>query len=308
MKKKRGKLPSAGRLWWLFNYNRKRGWGTAWMEYHVMPQILRWRVPVEFQIEDRVEIHLLTSGKDWLYAAWMLASFFHFTRRRWRVVVHEDGTCDPDDLATLSEIIPDLRVIRRVEADIEMETRLAAFPACQAYRQEHALAMKIFDVPAMARTPRVLLLDSDVLFYRQPQEILDWVDRGAEETWFNSDFQHSLNISAEEALEKWGIKLWPLVNSGLVLLEPKILELDFCEACLVEGTIRTKGWKWCVEQTLFSLCASRAGRGGLLPTSKYEVSYSPLAAPDVTARHYVGFVRQQFFSEGLRRLQPVLLA
>jgi hypothetical protein len=38
------------------------------------------------------------------------------------------------------------------------------------------------------------------------------------------------------------------------------------------------------------------------------VSYSPQAAPDVTARHYVGFVRQQFFSEGLRRLQPVLLA
>jgi hypothetical protein len=46
----------------------------------------------------------------------------------------------------------------------------------------------------------------------------------------------------------------------------------------------------------------------LLPASKYEVSYSPQAGPDVTARHYVSFVRQQFFFEGLRRLQPVLFA
>ncbi len=296
-----------GRLWWLFKMNSKRGWRTAWYEYQVMPQILRWRMPADFPLETRAEIHLLTSHKDWLFAAWMLASFFHYTKRRWPVVIHEDGTCEVEHLEALARIFPEVRVIRRRDADATTEARLAPYPGCLSYRRQHALGMKIFDVPAFAQTPRVLLLDSDVLFYREPREILDWLEAANDETWFNSDFQHSLNVKPEEALEKWGIKLWPLVNSGLVLLNPAILDLDFCEQCLQEGTIRTSGWEWCIEQTLFGLCASRANRGGMLPKERYEVSYSPKAAQDVVARHYVGFVRQQFFSEGLRRLYPTLL-
>lgn len=298
---------TAGRLWWLFKLNCQRGWRTAWYEYQVMPRILQWRVPVEFPAENRAEIHLLTSHKDWLFAAWMLASFFHQTKRRWPVVLHEDGTCEPEHLAALARLFPDARIIRRREADAAMEARLASYPECLAYRRQHALAMKLFDVPAYAQTRRVLLLDSDVLFYREPREILDWLDADNDETWFNSDFQHSLNIKPEEARAKWGIKLWPLVNSGLVLLNPAVLDLDFCEQCLGEGTIRTSGWEWCIEQTLFGLCASRAARGGLLPTDRYEVSYGAQAAPGIVARHYVGHVRQQFYSEGIRRLYPILL-
>jgi len=273
-----------------------------------MPRIRDWQVPLDFPLEKRVEIHLLTSSKDWLFAAWMLASFFYFTRRRWTVVLHDDGSCDAEIFAALTGIFSGLRIVSRPEADDVMKAKLASKPACLDYRRQHALAMKLFDVPAFASTPRVLLLDSDLLFYREPREILEWVDRGIGETWFNADFQHSCNITAEQAREKWGITLWPLVNSGLILLDTAILDLDFCEACLAEGTIWNNGWQWCIEQTLFALCASRMNRGGLLPASSYEVSYGASAAPGITARHYVGFVRQQFFSEGLRRLYPTLLA
>ena len=271
-----------------------------------MPRILHWRAPARFPIESRVEIHLLTSSKDWQFAAWMLASFFHHTQRRWPVVLHEDGTCGDEIFAALARPFPEARIIRRRAADAVMETKLAGHPACLAYRRQHPLAMKLFDVPALARTPRVLLLDSDVLFFQRPREILDWVDGGETSTWFNSDFQHSCNITAEQAREKWGLDLWRLVNSGLVLLDPAILDVHFCERCLAEGTIRHSGWEWCIEQTLFALCASRAGRGGLLPAT-YEVSYAREAGAGVVARHYVGHVRQQFFSEGLRRLYPALL-
>ncbi len=153
----------------------------------------------------------------------------------------------------------------------------------------------------------MLLFDSDVLFFRKPAEILAWVESEKSETWFNADFQDSCNITAAQAHEKWGIKLWPLVNAGLALVDLSMVDLAFCEACLREGTIRTQGWTWCIEQTLYALCASRAGRGGLLPPS-YEVSFNPQAAPDIAARHYVGYVRTQFLSEGIERLYRSVLA
>src|SRR4051812_14891615 len=100
--------PSPGRLWWLFQYNTKRGWWTAWYEYRIMPRILGWRVPQEFPLESRVEIHVLTSRAHWLYAAWMLASFFHATRRRWRVVFHDDGSCDGEILPSLARLFQEV--------------------------------------------------------------------------------------------------------------------------------------------------------------------------------------------------------
>jgi hypothetical protein len=63
---------------------------------------------------------------------------------------------------------------------------------------------------------------------------------------------------------------------------------------------------WLVEQTLFAICASAVGRGGLLP-AEYEVSKARFASPGVVARHYVGAVRNRFYGEGIPRVKKELL-
>jgi hypothetical protein len=84
------------------------------------------------------------------------------------------------------------------------------------------------------------------------------------------------------------------------------IDLDFCERALGETSI-TKGHVWRIEQTLLALCASRYGKGGLLPKT-YEVSLGKHSAENVIARHYVGAVRDRFYGEGLKRLRDILLA
>jgi hypothetical protein len=146
-----------------------------------------------------------------------------------------------------------------------------------------------------------------VLFFGQPTEIMDW-SRGPEpmECWFNEDIIEASLITIIDAYEDLGVNLWPHVNSGLCLIHRPAIDFDFCDHALAVTSI-LRGKPWRVEQTLFALCASRFGRGGLLPR-KYEVSLSRYAAHDAVARHYVGAVRQRFFGEGLKRLSPVLLA
>jgi hypothetical protein len=151
------------------------------------------------------------------------------------------------------------------------------------------------------------VLDSDVLFFRPPREIMEW-SRGPEprNCWFNEDLQEACLISAAEAMDDLGVNLWSRVNSGICLIHRAAIDFDFCDHALAVTSI-LRGKLWRVEQTLFALCASRHGRGGLLPRT-YEVSIRRNASRDVVARHYVGAVRQRFFGEGLRRLAPVLLA
>ena len=68
-----------------------------------------------------------------------------------------------------------------------------------------------------------------------------------------------------------------------------------------------KGQMWRVEQTLFALCASRHGKGGLLPKT-YEISLGKNSAEDCIARNYIGTARDRFYGEGMKRLRPVLFA
>ena len=275
----------------------------AWL----LPEILRWREPAQFPREDSVELHLLTSRRDWICAAWALASFVHCSGRRWPIVVHDDGTLNGTAERALRKIFPQLRIVARRDADAEMAVRLAAHPRCLQYRQSHPLALKLLDCTVLARTPRVILLDSDLLFFQRPDEVLAWVQRRADEAFFNPDFQDAYCLSHAEGVARLGVALWPRVNTGLSLLPRAVIDLDFCEACLADEMIddpESIAWR---EQTVLALCASRFGAGGLL-SSRYEVSFNPRMAANAISRHYVGDIRPMFYTEGVRRVGRQIFA
>ncbi len=298
-------MPTPGRLLYLLRRDLDRGWRASWHDYQTAPQIQRYRCPDFAGRRSEIPIHLLTGKNDWLLALWMLASFHHFTQRRWNVIVHDDGTLPPEAVTALREAFPDLRVIPRAEADVRMQRLLAPFPHCWAYRQSHPLGLKIFDMAALTRAERLLILDSDVLFFARPDEILDWVEAKRNECRFIQDVAEASNVTAEQALAQLGVELWPRVNSGLCLLPSAAVSAPFCEKAL-EHTSILKGHIWRVEQTLFALSASRYGPGGLLPRA-YEVTLARRGAATATARHYVGAVRNEFYAEGLPRLKSLLL-
>ena len=297
---------SPGRLWWLLKRDMKRGMSASYHDYKIRPLIQKWNWPFWNDAPMSVPVHVLTGEKDWQLCAWMLASFFHHTEHTWNVVIHDDGTLTEEIRREFSALFKTARIIPRAQADATLDAVLKPLPFAYEYRGMHPLALKIFDMPYYCEAPRFIMLDSDVLFFNHPREIMDWAGSGAKECWFNEDIAEGSLLPASDAIEDLGVKLWPRVNSGLALITKEAIDFDFCDRALGETPI-LKGHLWRVEQTLFALCASRHGKGGLLPKT-YEVSLGKHAAEDCVARHYVGAVRNRFFAEGMKRLRPVLLA
>jgi hypothetical protein len=297
---------SPGRLWWLLKRDAKRGWSASYNDYKVRPQIQKWSWPFWNDAPMPVPIHVLTGEKDWQLCAWMLASFFHHTEQTWNVVIHDDGTLTDAIRRELAALFKNARIIPRAQADATLDAVLKPLPFAYEYRGMHPLALKIFDMPYYCEADRFIMLDSDVLFFNHPREIMDWAGGGAKECWFNEDISEGSLLPEKEALEDLGVILWPRVNSGLGLITKEAINFEFCDRVLGETSI-LKGHLWRVEQTLFAICASRYGKGGMLPKT-YEVSLNKYAAEDCIARHYVGAVRDRFYGEGMKRLRPVLLA
>jgi hypothetical protein len=297
---------SPGRLWWLFRRDLSRGWEATFHDYFTVQKIENWSGVPTGTNPHSVPIHVLTGAGDWRLAAWMLASFFEATEHAWPVVIHDDGTLPQAAGDTLRRLFPNARIITRAEADAAIGKQLQRYPFCHEYRSKHPLAQKIFDVPALTEGKRYMIFDSDVLFFNHPREIWNWAAVDNEECWFNEDIEDAALLTAAEARDDLGVRLWQRVNSGLGLIYKPAIDLDFMDRVLAETSV-LRGKVWRIEQTLYALCASRHGKGGLLP-ARYEVSLSKHAAPDVTARHYVGAVRHRFFAEGLKRLREQLLA
>ena len=297
---------SLGRLWLEFRRDLKRGWAASYHDRTTKPLITKWNWPYWNEVPMPVPVHVLTGANDWQICAWMLASWLTFTEQTWRIIIHDDGTLPSSAKKALSTLFKTARFISRADSDLAMDKFLQPHPFCHEYRAKHPLAQKVFDIPYYCDSDRLIILDSDLLFYRYPSEIMQWVTSSSNECLFNEDAAESSLISPKSAWEDLGVKLCPRVNSGLCLLPKAAIDLEFCERALGETSI-LKGHIWRVEQTLIALCASRTGHGGLLPKT-YEVSLSKNASSDVIMRHYVGAVRDRFYSEGLAKLAPVLLS
>jgi len=294
-----------GSIWYQLQRDWKRGVSATWHERFVSRRILGWRNPHAEDAYEEVPVHVLTGSDDWLLACWMLASWFHTTGRNWRVVIHDDGRLPPEARPAFVKMFPGVRGVQAAEADRTVLDALTGHPACREYRLAHPLARKIFDVPLLTRADRFIILDSDILFFRKPEAILRWCAEGAGQCWFNRDVSEAMPISRSQVREKLGIDIWHRVNSGLCLIDRAAIDLDLCERALRETNLLQKHI-WLVEQTLFAICASAKGRGGLLP-DEYEVSKALKASPGAVARHYVGSVRNRFYGEGMARVKKELL-
>ena len=274
-----------------------KGLKVAYYRDQVRPRIVESR-PVTALDDDACEIHVLTSQQDWLNLLWALKSFYHYSGRRYLLTVHDDGTLDDEAASAIERLFPDARLIRREQADAEVPPTLEQHPRCLEFRQSNHLSPKLFDFRHYLRADRMLLLDSDVLFFAEPTELLRRIeDEEYRLNSVNADIQSAYTAKPEIVKERFGFDLISRFNSGLGVIHKASLNLDWIEEFLDLPDVL--GHFWQIEQTMFALCSSRFGVE-LLPED-YAVSLEnrALSRP---VRHYVGAIRHLMYRDGISRL------
>ncbi len=283
----------------LYEYKRRYGHGArvAWYRDVVRPQILRSQ-PVVAADASVCEIHVLTSANDWMNLMWALKSFYVSSGRKYALCIHDDGSLTQATVDTLRTHFPAARIIGREQSDREVPAGLAGYPRSLKFRETNALSAKVFDFRTYLASERMLLLDSDVLFFREPTELLTRIESfGFSKNSVNADTASAYTVSPDVVRKKCGVDLIPCFNSGLGLIHRQSIRLDWIEEFLGLPGIHSHFWR--IEQTLYALCSSRFGVE-LLP-APYSV-FLDGALGDRPVRHYVGSIRHLMYGEGLRRL------
>lgn len=289
-----------GALWLRLRQKFAHGLRVAWYRDVVRPRILN-TPPVAGLTDHTCEVHVLTSASDWLNLVWALKSFYRFSERRYALCIHDDGTLPATAVSALRTHFPDARIIDRATADQRAQQQLDGYPRSQALRQSNPLSLKLFDFVEWLKSDRMLLIDSDVLFFRRPDALLARIeDSGYRKNTVNEDVATALTLSLDDIRRLTGLEVPERFNSGLGLIHKASLRLEWMEEFLALPGIL--GYWWRVEQTLYALISARFGTE-LLPAD-YAVRLRGELNQEA-CRHYVGGVRHLMYGEGMRKLQAL---
>lgn len=288
---------SIGSLVLQFRQKYEHGLQTAYFRDTVRFHILKTK-PVAQTSDHTCEIHVLTCAKDWLNLVWTLKTFYHYSQRHYALCIHDDGTLTEENRATLHHHFPNARIIDRPAADARVLAELAAYPRCLEFRKTNHLSPKIFDFTSYLDSDRMLLLDSDILFFQEPTALLRRIeDPQYALNTVNGDMANAFTVDPAMVQDKCGFTMIQRFNSGLGLIHKASLNRDWIEEFLSLPNVI--GHFWQIEQTLYALCSSRYGGELLPPLYDVHLEGGINGAP---SRHYVGKIRHRMYGEGIRQL------
>jgi hypothetical protein len=233
------------------------------------------------------EVHSLVRHRDvdmYLIAVKSLLRFYS----NLALVIHNDGTLTPADKRLMRDHIVGAVIIDREEADSKVNQELKGRPECRDFRNRWIDSLQLFDYSILSSKRKLISLDSDVIFIREPTELVEWI------TTENSDVIY--NQEAEGT--KMGRTLWDLniscngeLNAGFVGYYKDMIDYDLVEEYI--PILRDKH-RFGTAQVYMGLCLHRAPyRPRALQTEKYLIymGHGKRALEKAKMVHFLSFLR-----------------
>jgi hypothetical protein len=232
-----------------------------------------------------LKIWLVTSRADILMTMWCLKSLFLYSKEMWDVWIADSGDINSEQTKLLERHFPGIRILPRSHLDARSFEPTKPYPnnTWLRHTRKFALSLKLFDPIFNLGEGRFLLLDSDILFFQQPSEIIN-----------------SLRVPDARIPFHFNIEPSGKINSGLVVIDKNALNLAEIDRVLASMTSRQRN-SWTVEQDIYSEIAK--GRYAALPPFYAVQPIDDNVHLNAISCHYIGVCRHQFYKQGINRLR-----
>jgi hypothetical protein len=217
----------------------------------------------------------------------------------------DDGSLLPEQAERLGNLFPGSSIIPATESFAALERHLPAsrFPSLRFAREHSPLMRKLLDMRAGRAGPS-LYLDSDMLFFAPPSELIAWLRSPHGELFMNETGPGAYVDAPETLARELGRNLPPGVNTGILALDDSDLDWAALEHTAASLGKNRLVHKW-AEQTLFAWFFTRPSAHALDP-SAYRVcqSRTALTGPLPTMRHYVYKSKMPYLAGEWRHMNP----
>ncbi len=144
----------------------------------------RWRTrrilhtpPLPCNPNGTCSVHTMLSRRDMPMYLPAIKSFLRYCPAV-AVFVHSDGSLDEQSARLVQHHVPGIRVLMTNETDERARQVLGADSYLFRQRSHDASWRRLVDTELWCTTPKRLIIDSDVIVLKRPDEVLAWIDSG----------------------------------------------------------------------------------------------------------------------------------
>lgn len=279
----------------------KKGFSYIYFRYFIAPRIFREGSLERPVTHEKLSVHMLTSHQDALIATWSLASVYHNWSIIGKLTIHNDGTLTEKDIARFRRNFPHARIVDVRDYLSVHGAELDAYPDLKKFREEYPRfqSKKLLDVYHERQGEMVLFLDSDMLWFKNPIEIIKAIESGAK------DISYVMSCGVDTRVHvrfKDGSQTTDRVAeccSGVTLFNEKNYDLKDVSAYV--GKCDYMHLKF-TDQACFGSVLKHLE---ILPRDTYFIK--GVITDDTILRHYTGPSREKFFYYGVNFLYKHIL-
>lgn len=251
------------------------------------------------ELDDDYEVHTLLQHTEVERFIVCLFSFSRFLTKTPKVIVSDDGSLTLFDKHQLQSVYG-VQVVDCCEIQNKFELFFKGNEILKRYRQEAIRTRKVIDVLFLnTKSKKILLLDSDVGFFSEPKEVIQFLNRSEkkEKMIFMSDIQDAYATSRVNLKKIFKKEVEMKLNCGLLAFERKFLTKQFVIDIfnLLNTHEHSYQYKeYWIDQTPWAILAKRYASKRLSTDYLISMEKTP---KNVICRHYVHGSRYFFIKD-----------
>jgi hypothetical protein len=284
-----------------FHYRRPLSY--AYYRFFLGPKIRTLEHPLDqASFDPSYSIHFLCSHTDLDMLLWSLASWYQVVLQSGRVYIHEDGSFSEEDRKIVAKLFPQAEIIDYEWATTQaLEIWLKNSPYARSFRQNQKVvfATKLVDPYFVSPASARLLLDTDVLWFRTPTEILDLLHKQTHPFFLAG----RVPMNFVFADNKFPADIATL-NAGIIGYAKQDYQLadleEFCQKIGPQSDL------YFFEQAGHAYVLSRHNRIQALDKQTYFIRGR--VDQNTVVKHYTRPRREEYWFEGIRILKQRILS
>lgn len=258
-------------------------------------------LPLLPEFPDRpLHVHLLTGNRFWYQTAFCMWSFAQRARRTIAPTLYDDGTLLTEQWITVKKLFPLAELVSREKslAKLNQFLPVSKFPTLRERWINYPNIRKLID-PHIGGTGWQLVLDSDLLFFRSPGFLIDWLEQ-PDRPLHAVDCKTCYGYSQQLMEQLAGKSIPDLINVGLTGLESSSINWGRMEAWC-RDLIERERTSYYLEQALIAMLL--AGQDcAIAPAADYVTHPVPPEVHECRAvmHHYVANTKRHYFQRNWR--------
>ncbi|MGN8059077.1 hypothetical protein ACTJKN_22510 [Pedobacter sp. 22163] len=252
--------------------------------------------------DDGHPIYFLTGNKYYYQTIYCIRSLITVSSEKFKFILVDDGSFDSAMIKEIEHQIHNVIIIDQelISKNIEVKLPKSQYPLLHKKREEYPHIKKLTDIHTLDGDWKIVL-DSDMLFWDSPSELIDWIKAPGCNIYMR-DCVQSYGYSTRLMEKLCGNRVPELVNVGIIGLNSNDIDWEDLEVWC-KNLEENEGTSYYLEQAITAMLLSR-NPGVALSPQTYIVNPTAKQVEKANGilHHYVDLSKVHYFNLAWKKI------